>query len=108
MPASTTSTNKLHIIVRPAAAGGGAIVEVSDNGVGILPEHAARIFDPFFTTKAIGSGTGLGLAISQRLVTEIGGELTFESTPLRGSTFRVKLPPADAGDRAVDQSSVPA
>jgi PAS domain S-box-containing protein len=107
MPASTTSTNKLHIVVRPSA-GGGAIVEVSDNGVGILPEHAARIFDPFFTTKAIGSGTGLGLAISQRLVTEIGGELTFESTPLRGSTFRVKLPPADAGDRAVDQSSVPA
>ena len=53
------------------------------------------MFDPFFTTKAFGAGTGLGLAISQRLVTEIGGELSFDSTPQRGSTFRVALPPSE-------------
>lgn len=90
-PASRTS-NRMRVAVLPSASGG-AVVEVSDNGVGITSEHAARIFDPFFTTK-ISGGTGLGLAISQRLVTEMGGELTFESTPGRGSTFRVALAPA--------------
>ncbi|MDB4935857.1 MAG: uncharacterized protein JWP87_2829 [Labilithrix sp.] len=106
MPASSRTTNKLRVVVR-AAPGGGALVEVTDNGVGIQPEHASRIFDPFFTTKAIGSGTGLGLAISQRLVTEIDGQLTFESTPLRGSTFHVRLPAADIDERASGQTSVP-
>jgi len=93
MPESSRATNELRVVVQECS--GRAVVEVSDNGVGILPEHAARVFDPFFTTKAFGAGTGLGLAISQRLVTEIGGELTFESTPQRGSTFRVALPASD-------------
>ncbi|HSO33975.1 MAG TPA: ATP-binding protein, partial [Labilithrix sp.] len=93
MPESTRATNELR--VRVLEQGGRVVVEVSDDGVGILPEHAGRVFDPFFTTKPFGAGTGLGLAISQRLVTEIGGELTFESTPQRGSTFRVALPASD-------------
>lgn len=90
--------NRLEIAVRPSRAGG-AVVEVSDSGVGIAADVAARIFDPFFTTKPPGSGTGLGLAISQRLVAEMGGELSFQSTPLGGTTFRVTLAP---WDRAVD------
>ena len=94
MPAETPEANVLRVLVHTDKSGC-AVVEVSDNGVGILPEHAARIFDPFFTTKPFGSGTGLGLAISQRLVAEIGGELTFESTPRRGSTFRLKLAVCD-------------
>jgi PAS domain S-box-containing protein len=107
MPAASRATNKLRVVVR-AAPGGGALVEVTDNGCGVLPEHRNRIFDPFFTTKASGSGTGLGLAISQRLVTEIGGELTFDSTLMRGSTFRVKLPAADVDDRTTDQAPISA
>jgi C4-dicarboxylate-specific signal transduction histidine kinase len=87
--------NELRLAVR-RAAGGGAVVEVSANGVGIPPENASRVFDPFFTTKAQGRGTGLGLSISQRLIAEIGGDLTFVSTPERGSTFRVTLAPAAA------------
>ena len=93
MPESSRATNELRVVVQESA--GRAVVEVSDNGAGILPEHAARVFDPFFTTKAFGAGTGLGLSISQRLVTENGGELTFESTPQRGTTFRVVLPGSD-------------
>ncbi len=93
MPEGTRATNELRVMVHES--GGRAVVEVSDNGVGILPEHVGRVFDPFFTTKAFGAGTGLGLAISQRLVTEIGGELSFDSTPQRGSTFRVALPPSE-------------
>ena len=91
MSAASRHQNQLRVTVRPST-GGGAIVEVADNGVGILPEHTAKVFEPFFTTKAPGGGTGIGLAISQRLVSEMGGELTFESSPLNGTTFRVTLP----------------
>lgn len=89
MPAGTRSANQLRVGVH--ASSDGIVVEVIDNGIGIAPENAARIFEPFFTTKTPGSGTGLGLAISQRLVAEMGGWLSFESAPGKGSTFRVTL-----------------
>ena len=73
---------------------------MSDNGIGIPPEHGAAHLRSVLHDEAAGSGTGLGLAISQRLVAEIGGELSFDSTPNRGSTFRVALPPADADESA--------
>jgi len=69
-----------------------AVVEVKDTGVGIAPEHLGRLFDPFFTTKPPGVGTGLGLSICHGIVVALGGQLTVESEPGRGSTFRVKLP----------------
>jgi PAS domain S-box-containing protein len=68
------------------------VVEVADTGPGIRPEIIGRIFDAFFTTKAVGEGTGLGLAICHRIVTDMGGELTVESAPGKGATFRVALP----------------
>jgi PAS domain S-box-containing protein len=102
MPAGAKETNRLRVSVSSSPAGS-VVVEVSDNGIGISPAHAARVFDPFFTTKAIGSGTGLGLAISQRLVAELGGELTFASVPERGTTFSLTLSP----DEAVEPWRVP-
>jgi signal transduction histidine kinase len=71
---------------------GRAVIEVTDTGAGIAPEHLARIFEPFFTTKPQGVGTGLGLWISRNLVTALGGEIEVESAVSRGSTFRVLLP----------------
>jgi len=97
MPTGAKDTNRLRVVVRRSASGG-VVVEISDNGVGIAPEHAARIFDPFFTTKASGEGTGLGLAITQRLVAELGGELSFESSPRRGTTFRLTLQPEEPAE----------
>ena len=73
-------------------ADGKVVVEVSDTGSGILPEHQARLFTPFFTTKPIGEGSGLGLSICHRLVAEVGGDIEVNSTPGAGSTFRVVLP----------------
>jgi PAS domain S-box-containing protein len=68
------------------------MVEVADNGPGIPPAILGRVFEPFFTTKAAGVGTGLGLAICQSIVTSMGGELSVESTLVRGDIFRVVLP----------------
>ena len=68
-------------------------IEVSDTGGGI-PEHAQRrIFDPFFTTKTFGQGSGQGLAISRTIIhNKHQGELTFQSTVGKGTTFFIKLP----------------
>jgi signal transduction histidine kinase len=66
-------------------------VEVADTGPGIQPETLARIFDPFFTTKDPGRGAGLGLAISLTLAEALGGALTVESKPGKGSRFRLWL-----------------
>ena len=89
MPVRPREQNLLRVVVRAAA--GGAVIEVGDNGAGIAPEHAGRVFDPFFTTKAAGAGTGLGLAICQRIITEMGGTISFETAPQAGTTFRVFL-----------------
>jgi PAS domain S-box-containing protein len=62
---------------------------VSDEGVGIQPEHLARLCDPFFTTKHESGGTGLGLAITASLVRAQGGQLTFASEPGQGTRVLV-------------------
>ena len=74
---------------------GMCLVEVSDTGVGVAPEHVARIFDAHFTTKPAGQGMGLGLSICKDIVVGLGGTITVESERGRGTTFRVRLPPAD-------------
>jgi PAS domain S-box-containing protein len=69
-------------------------VEVSDNGVGISPEHLSKIFDPFFTTKSTSRGTGLGLAVTYGIIREHLGKIEVQSAVGHGTSFRVEFPVA--------------
>ncbi len=89
------------------------LVEVEDTGVGITAEDLARIFDPFVQvgTATQQTGTGLGLAITHKYVELMGGRISVESTPGRGSKFRVEVPvdPAtisDLGATAIERGRV--
>ena len=75
-----------------AVPGEGVEVEVEDNGCGITAEHVPHIFEPFFTTKPVGQGMGLGLSVSYGIIRDHGGSIAVDSTPGRGSLFRVRLP----------------
>jgi signal transduction histidine kinase len=67
------------------------LVEIADNGSGIPPEALSRIFDPFFTTKGVGEGTGLGLDVVNRIIKNVGGQISVTSVP--GDTrFQVRIP----------------
>jgi two-component system NtrC family sensor kinase len=87
------SAPTLRVATRPVKDGRIA-VEVQDNGKGIAPEHVGRIFEPFFTTKRMGSSTGLGLSVCYGIVLGLGGDITVDSAPGKGATFRVLLPQA--------------
>ena len=90
LPEGDAEQNEIRVSTR--LEGDRIVIEVSDTGPGISAKIIGRIFDAFFTTKAVGAGSGLGLAISHRIVSDMGGELTVDSTEGEGTTFRVALP----------------
>ena len=79
-----------HIEVRLRLEGGGAVIEVQDNGEGISPEAELKLFTPYFTTKT--SGTGLGLAMTRQMVEEWGVTIRYETVQDVGTTFIIRLP----------------
>jgi len=75
-----------------------AELAISDDGCGMEPDVLRHIFEPFFTRRRSGQGTGLGLSISYRIIAEHNGEIEAHSPGRgKGSTFRVRLPLAEAG-----------
>jgi PAS domain S-box-containing protein len=68
------------------------VVHVSDEGIGIAPEHLPRIFDRFYLTEDSKKGVGLGLYICRELVKAMGGEIWVVSEVRTGSTFSFTLP----------------
>ncbi len=73
---------------------GWASIEVADTGSGIPAAARARIFEPFFSTRGVEGGTGLGLSVCHGIVTGLGGSIDVVSEEGRGTTVRVRLPPA--------------
>ena len=72
----------------------GLEVAVADTGEGIPVESLDRVFDPFWRGDAARTtpGSGLGLALAKRIVEAMGGDISVESEPARGSRFSVLLP----------------
>jgi signal transduction histidine kinase len=94
----TPEGGTIHVGVEPDRAW--LQVTVEDSGVGMTEEETARIFDRFYRAgNRTGSnpGTGLGLSIVKSLVDLHFGQITVESEPGRGTTFRVRLPAAVPG-----------
>jgi signal transduction histidine kinase/CheY-like chemotaxis protein len=92
-----TSQGEVKLRVRQIVDGRNWIeFAVSDTGIGMTPEQQAKLFEEFTqadssTARRYG-GTGLGLAITRKLARMMGGDVSMESTPGKGSVFSVRLP----------------
>jgi signal transduction histidine kinase len=88
---------------------GGAVVEVTDTGIGMSREIQAKIFERFYRADSsrttTGVHAGLGLAIVKEYVSRMGGTITVESEPGRGTTFRVSLPASARNHQATSQAN---
>jgi len=69
-------------------------VDVTDQGVGIAPDHLTKVFEPFFTTKerGIDKSSGLGLSIIQSIINAAGGSVHIKSSLRKGTTVQITLP----------------
>ena len=80
--------------------GATAVVKIRDSGEGMDVETCKKCFDPFFTTKDVGKGTGLGLSTSYGIIRGHDGDISVESAPQKGTTFLLRLPLADRGEKS--------
>jgi two-component system, NtrC family, nitrogen regulation sensor histidine kinase NtrY len=78
-----------HIELRGTYTEHAVLIEVADNGPGIIPEAIDRVFVPFFTTKK--SGSGIGLALSRQIMQMHNGSLTVSSEPDVRTTFTLRF-----------------
>jgi len=97
-----TETGGVSIIIEPDEPSERVAIAVRDTGIGIASEDQARIFREFEQAD-VGptrrfDGIGLGLTISKRIVERMSGAIAIESTPGKGSTFRVTIPLPRDGD----------
>jgi two-component system phosphate regulon sensor histidine kinase PhoR len=94
--ASKYTPERGRIAIRAASNGQYVVVEVSDNGIGIPQDDIPRIFERFYRVDRSRSremgGTGLGLSIVKHVAQVHGGTIEVDSTPGKGSVFRLKLP----------------
>jgi signal transduction histidine kinase len=74
------------------------VLEIQDNGTGMMASELDSLFIPFFTTKATAQkGTGLGLYVIQRIVEQHGGSIKAASKYGAGTTFTMRLPVFEGG-----------
>ncbi|MGE3637394.1 MAG: ATP-binding protein [Pirellulales bacterium] len=84
------------VVLEASRQGDQVVLSVEDRGMGIALDDLATIFEPFFRSQSARlagtPGTGLGLAVAARIAAALGGTLQCDSTPGRGSTFRLYVP----------------
>jgi two-component system sensor histidine kinase RegB len=80
------------ITVRIDRDASGARVQVEDDGEGMDSALSRAAFDPFFSTKPEGSGMGLGLYLTRAQLRQLGGSITVDSEPGRGTTVTITFP----------------
>ena len=97
---------------RPASGRGTLRFSVRDTGIGIRPEDRERVLEPFVQVDSAhpSGGTGLGLPICHRMLVRMGGELSIESEPGKGSTFTGVIPGVATApeEEAADRAEPPA
>ena len=101
-----TAQGAIHVVAETRRSGSGLTlgVDVVDTGMGISPDDQSRIFDPFIqATHRRTEGAGLGLAITRRFLEVMGGSITVQSTPGKGSTFHFELPVEEVAENASDR-----
>jgi signal transduction histidine kinase len=82
-----------HLEISARRAKADVLLQVSDNGPGIPPEHQQRIFEPFYSVGGDeDEGYGLGLAVCRHITTSLGGDILVDSRPGEGTTFTLRLP----------------
>ncbi|MFM8609888.1 MAG: sensor histidine kinase [Burkholderiaceae bacterium] len=82
------------------------LISVADNANGMSEEAAVKAFTPYFTTRRASGGSGLGLFSSRRVVEEVlGGHMTFETSPGRGTVFYIRLPKKRMGSVTETQAA---
>jgi signal transduction histidine kinase len=69
-------------------------IDITDEGVGITPDHLPKVFEPFFTTKerGIDKSSGLGLSIIYSIIDAAGGSVHIKSSLRKGTTVQISLP----------------
>jgi signal transduction histidine kinase len=98
LPDGAADENEIRVVTFTDPRGWAAI-EIHDTGPGLDAVEGARIFEPF-AVGPHGPGTGLGLAVCRSVVASLGGEITAEPAPGRGSVFRVTFPPMSVEESA--------
>jgi two-component system sensor histidine kinase MtrB len=85
--------------INAAKDGVNAVIQVSDEGPGIAPEHLPHVFERFYKADSsrAGSGSGLGLAIAMQNARLLGGDVQVRSDLAAGSQFRLVLPLSQPG-----------
>ncbi|MEX2453850.1 MAG: ATP-binding protein [Rhodospirillaceae bacterium] len=113
MPAGgrlTLETSNAHLDAAYAATqeelepGQYVMIAVSDTGTGMDRETLLRAFEPFFTTKEVGKGSGLGLSMIYGFAKQSRGHVRIYSEPGQGTTVKLYLPRAGAGDEVPPES----
>lgn len=80
-----------HVQIKAEVEGERYKISVSDNGVGIAPEHKDKVFDMFKRFNSHSSGSGVGLYIVKKIIEKYGGSIRVDSAPDKGTTFTIWL-----------------